>query len=130
MSAAWICSGCRPPFGGGAEFLTPGETQCHDCLVSSGGTLVAAFYGMAIVSKLRQFAGRRVTRRLYRSMPWIGSVLAIVTLGKAVRRKGFIGGTVDTALDFIPFVGGVKNVAEMRRGRDFIPDRTIAPRGK
>ncbi len=57
-------------------------------------------------------------------MPWIGSVLAIVTLGKAVRRKGLVGGTVDTALDFIPFVGGVKNLAEMGRGRDLIPDKT------
>ena len=78
---------------------------------------------MAIVTKLRQFAARRVTRRVYRSVPWIGSVLAAVTLGKAVRRKGLIGGTVHTALDFIPFVGGVKNVVEVGRGRDFIPDR-------
>ncbi len=56
-------------------------------------------------------------------MPWIGGVLALVTLGKAVRRKGVIGGTVDTALDFIPFLGGVKNLTEMGRGRDFIPDK-------
>ena len=31
---------------------------------------------------------------------------------------------MDTALDFIPFVGGVKNAAEVVRGRDFIRDRT------
>jgi hypothetical protein len=34
-----------------------------------------------------------------------------------------LGGTVDTALDFIPFVGGAKNAAEIYRGRDFIADR-------
>jgi hypothetical protein len=67
-----------------------------------------------------------MTRRLYRSMPWIGGVLALITVGKAVQRKGLIGGTVDTALDFIPFVSGVKNLVEAGRGRDFIPDK---PRG-
>jgi putative toxin of predicted polymorphic toxin system len=78
---------------------------------------------MGIRKQLSQYAGRRITRRLYRTMPWIGGVLAILTLGKAVRRKGVIGGTVDTALDFIPFVGGAKNLAEMGRGRDLIPDK-------
>jgi hypothetical protein len=78
---------------------------------------------MGIGRQLRQYAGRRITRRLYRSMPWIGGMLALVTLGQAVRRKGLIGGTVNTALDFIPFVGGVKNLAEAGRGRDFIPDK-------
>ena len=35
-----------------------------------------------------------------------------------------LGSLADTALDFIPFVGGVKNAAEAVRGRDFIPDRS------
>ena len=78
---------------------------------------------MGIRKQLSQYASRRMTRRLYRSMPWIGGVLALMTLGGAVRRKGLIGGTVDVALDFVPFVGGVKNLAEARRGRDFIPDK-------
>jgi putative toxin of predicted polymorphic toxin system len=80
---------------------------------------------MGIRKQLSRYASRRITRRLYRTMPWIGSVLAIVTLGKAVRRKGLVGGTVDTALDFIPFVGGVKNLAELGRGRDLIPDKSV-----
>ena len=33
------------------------------------------------------------------------------------------GVPLDTALDFIPFVGGLKNAAEVARGRDFIRDR-------
>jgi hypothetical protein len=64
-----------------------------------------------------------MTRRLYRSMPWIGSIIALVTIGRAIRRKGVFGGTVDTALDFVPFVGGAKNMAEVARGRDFFPDK-------
>jgi len=78
---------------------------------------------MGITRQLRKYAGRRITRRLYRSVPWIGGVLALITVGKAVQRKGLIGGTVDTALDFIPFVSGVKNLVEAGRGRDFIPDK-------
>ena len=42
---------------------------------------------------------------------------------RALRRKGVFRGTMDTALNFIPFVGGAKNVAEAVRGRDFFPDR-------
>jgi hypothetical protein len=34
-----------------------------------------------------------------------------------------VGGTLHTTLDFIPFVGGLKTLAELARGRDFFPDR-------
>jgi putative toxin of predicted polymorphic toxin system len=78
---------------------------------------------MAISTQVKQYASRRLTRRLYRSMPWIGGVVALATIGAAIRRKGFFGGTLDTALDFIPFVGGAKNFAEAARGRDFIRDK-------
>jgi hypothetical protein len=69
-----------------------------------------------------------MTRRIYRSMPWIGGLIALVTVGRAMRRKGFFGGAVDTALDFTPFIGPVKNMAEVGRGRDFIPDRPAPTR--
>ena len=69
-----------------------------------------------------------MTRRLYRSVPWIGALIALVTIGRAMRRKGFLGGAVDTVLDFIPFVGTAKNMAEVSRGRDFIRDRVTPAR--
>jgi hypothetical protein len=80
---------------------------------------------MAVTEQLRQYATRRATKRLYRAMPWIGGVLAIATLGAAIRRKGLLGGTMNTVLDFIPYVGGAKNLAEVARGRDFIRDRRM-----
>ena len=86
------------------------------------GTPLATSTGMSIRRQLLQFGQRRVTRRLLRAAPWIGSVLALATLGAAIRRKGALRGTVDTALDFTPVVGGIKNVAEVMRGRDFIGD--------
>jgi hypothetical protein len=64
-----------------------------------------------------------MARRLLRSAPWVGAVVALATLGASMRRKGAVGGVVDTALDFVPFVGGLKNAAEAMRGRDFIRDR-------
>jgi hypothetical protein len=81
--------------------------------------------GMTMTRQLRQYAGRKVTRRLMRSVPWIGGILALATLGSAIRRKGFLGGSLDTALDMIPFVGSAKNLAEAGRGRDFIRDRRL-----
>jgi hypothetical protein len=47
----------------------------------------------------------------------------LLTLGGAIRRKGWVGGALDTALDFTPVVGTMKNMAEVGRGRDFIRDR-------
>ena len=76
-----------------------------------------------------QYGQRRVTRKLVRAIPCLGAAIAAATLVRAIRRKGMFGGTVDTALDFIPFVGGAKNAAEIVRGRDFIADkRGIATR--
>jgi hypothetical protein len=94
--------------------------------IAGRGRNFAPCDGMAISTQLSQYAGRRITRRLMRSMPWIGGVLALAMVGSAIRRKGVLGGTVDTALDFIPFVGGMKNLAEAARGRDFIPSRIPA----
>jgi len=70
-----------------------------------------------------QYGQRRVARKLSRSLPWIGGLLALATVGAAMRQKGFFRGALDAALDFTPFVGGVKNVAEIARGRDFIRDK-------
>jgi hypothetical protein len=78
---------------------------------------------MSIRQQLVQYGQRRVSRRLLRAAPWVGGLVALLTLRAAVRRKGAIRGTVDTALDFTPVVGGIKNMAEVMRGRDFLGDR-------
>ena len=78
---------------------------------------------MGMGKQIGQFARRRATRRLSRALPWVGGVVAVATLGGAIKRKGWFGGTLDTALDFTPVVGTLKNLAEVRRGRDFISDR-------
>ena len=81
---------------------------------------------MGMSRQLQQYASRKATRRLTRAIPWLGAAIALATLGSAIRRKGLFGGSLDTALDFTPVVGSIKNLAEAGRGRDFIKDR--APR--
>jgi len=76
-----------------------------------------------VTRQLRQYAGRKMARRLTRAVPWLGGAVALLTVGAAIRRKGLLGGSVDTALDMIPFVGGAKNLVEVGRGRDFIRDK-------
>ena len=78
---------------------------------------------MARTRQLSNYAGRKIARRLTRSIPWIGALIALATLGRAIRRKGLVRGAVHSGLDAIPYVGGAKNLAELARGRDFFPDR-------
>ena len=80
---------------------------------------------MTVASQLSQYARGRLTRRLSRSMPWIGAVVALAAIGAAIRRKGLVGGAIDTALDATPGIGAVKNVFEAMRGRDFIKDKRV-----
>lgn len=78
---------------------------------------------MANTRPVANYAGRKIARRLTRSIPWIGAALALLTLASAIRRNGFVRGAIHSGLDAIPFVGGAKNLAELARGRDFLPDR-------
>ena len=81
---------------------------------------------MTLTQQVLQYARGRLIRRLSRSMPWIGAVVALAAIGTAVRRKGFFGGALDTALDATPGVGALKNTVEAIRGRDFIKDKRVA----
>ena len=78
---------------------------------------------MAMRSSLMRWGGLRLSRRLSRSLPWIGSAVALATVAATMRRKGVVRGSVDTGLNAIPFVGALKAVVETIRGRDFFPDR-------
>jgi hypothetical protein len=84
---------------------------------------------MAVTKQVAQYARGRVIRRVSRSMPWIGAAIAVLTVGAAIRRKGPLGGVLDTALDAMPGVGAVKNAFEAMRGRDFIKDKTSRVKG-
>ena len=61
-------------------------------------------------------------------MPYIGTAIAVATVVATVRRKGLVGGSLDTGLNAMPIVGAVKNALEVMRGRDFFPDRAARQR--
>ena len=88
---------------------------------------ICFFSGMTRTRQVRNYAGRKLARRLTRSIPYLGAAIALITLGSAIRRKGVIRGAIHSALDAIPFVGGAKNLAEAVRGRDFLADK-VSPR--
>ena len=78
---------------------------------------------MATTDRLVRWGGRRLSRRVTRSLPWIGTAIALATIGSTIKRKGLFRGAMDTGLDAVPFLGTAKNVVEVVRGRDFFPDR-------
>ena len=78
---------------------------------------------MSIGQKLTRWGGARVSRRLRRSIPILGTAIAVATIVSTVRRKGVVSGTLDTGLNAVPLVGALKNAVEILRGRDFFPDR-------
>jgi hypothetical protein len=71
----------------------------------------------------------RLSKRLRRSVPIIGTAIAVATVVATVRRKGLVSGSLDTGLNAMPLVGAIKNAVEMMRGRDFFPDRAPAATG-
>jgi hypothetical protein len=83
---------------------------------------------MATTDRLVRWGGARLSRRLSRSVPWIGGAIALATVVTTMKRKGFFGGLMDTGLNAVPFVGAAKNTVELVRGRDFFPDREIVGR--
>jgi hypothetical protein len=81
---------------------------------------------MAKTKQLQSYAARKLARRMTRSIPYIGALIALATLGSAIRRKGVVRGAIHSGLDAIPFLGGAKNLAEAARGRDFLKDKEVA----
>jgi hypothetical protein len=76
-----------------------------------------------MTQRVARWGGARLSRRLSRSLPWVGGAIALATVASTMRKKGVISGALDTGLNAVPLVGAAKNVLEVARGRDFFPDR-------
>ncbi len=81
---------------------------------------------MTTTDRLVRWGGARLSRRMVRAAPWIGTAIALATVAATMKRKGVLRGAADTSLNAIPFVGAAKNAIEFARGRDFFPDRMPA----
>ena len=84
---------------------------------------------MSMSNRVARYGGMRLSKRLRRSVPIIGTAIAVATVVSTVRRKGLVSGSLDTGLNAMPLVGILKNAIEVVRGRDFFPDRAPAAVG-
>ena len=76
----------------------------------------------SIKRKVVEAGSWTLARRIGRSIPYVGSALAIGMVGYDVKKKGLIKGVLNSGLDAIPIVGLVKNGVEFFTG-DFFPDK-------
>jgi hypothetical protein len=72
--------------------------------------------------KVTEAGGWYVARRVGRSIPYVGTVIAISMIGFDIKRKGVLYGVLNSGLDAIPFVGAGKNAIEFFTG-DLLPDK-------
>jgi hypothetical protein len=66
--------------------------------------------------------GWMAARRIAKSVPYVGTVMAIGFVGYDIKQKGFVKGVINSGLDAIPFVGAGKNIIEFFTG-DLLPDK-------
>jgi len=72
--------------------------------------------------KLMHAGGWQIAKRVAKTIPFGGTVVAVALVGSDIKNKGFLRGVVNSGLDAIPFVGLAKNGVELFTG-DFIPDK-------
>lgn len=76
----------------------------------------------SLTRKLVHAGGWSLARRAAKSIPYLGSAMAIGLVGLDIKRKGVVNGLLNTGIDAIPFVGTGKNIVELFTG-DFFPDK-------
>jgi hypothetical protein len=74
--------------------------------------------------KLIEAGSWKVARRVAKSIPYVGTAVAIGLVGYDIKKKGVVKGVLNSGLDAIPFVGLGKNVIEFFTG-DLLPDKTV-----
>lgn len=79
----------------------------------------------SLTRKAAHAGGWMVAKRVAKSIPYVGTVMAIGLVGYDVKRKGVVKGVLNAGIDAIPFVGAAKNVVEFFTG-DLLPDKTPA----
>lgn len=72
--------------------------------------------------KVVEAGGWQVVRRVGKSIPVVGTVLAIGFLGYDIKKKGVVKGVINSGLDAVPIVGTGKNIVEFFTG-DFLSDK-------
>ncbi len=72
--------------------------------------------------KIVHAGGWTIAKRVAKSIPYVGSAMAIGLVGYDIKKKGVVKGVLNSGIDAIPFVGMGKNIVEFFTG-DFFPDK-------
>lgn len=83
----------------------------------------------SIKRKLIHAGGWQVAKRIAKSVPYVGTAMAIGLVGYDIKNKGVVKGVLNAGLDAIPFVGAGKNILEFFTG-DLLPDKQVGNQKK
>jgi len=75
--------------------------------------------------KVAEVGGWALTKRVAKTIPYVGTAFAIGLVGYDIKRKGVVKGILNSGIDAIPFVGLGKNAIEFFTG-DFFPDKDVS----
>jgi hypothetical protein len=75
--------------------------------------------------KAAEAGGWMLAKRVAKSIPYVGTGMAIAFVGYVIKRKGLVKGVLNSGIDAIPFVGTGKNIIEYFTG-DFFPDKNAS----
>ena len=76
----------------------------------------------SLTRKLAEAGSWKLARRMGKSIPYVGTAMAVGMVGYDIKKKGVVYGVINSGLDAIPFVGLGKNVIEFFTG-DLLPDK-------
>jgi hypothetical protein len=75
-----------------------------------------------MIRRMTRAGGMRLARKAAKTVPLIGTAVAIGLIGYEVKKKGLWRGIASSALDATPVVGTAKNAIEILTG-DWFRDR-------
>lgn len=78
-----------------------------------------------LTRKMAEAGSWKVARRVAKSIPYVGTAMTLGLIGYDIKKKGVVGGILNSGIDAIPFVGLAKNAVEFFTG-DIFPDKPAA----
>jgi hypothetical protein len=77
---------------------------------------------MGVLRHIIRAGGYRIAMKAAKTVPLVGTAVAVGLIGYEIRKKGIARGLVNTALDATPVVGLIKNTIEIFTG-DWLADK-------
>jgi hypothetical protein len=77
---------------------------------------------MGVLRRIIRAGGYRIAMKAAKTVPLVGTAVAVGLIGYEIRKKGIARGLVNTALDATPVVGLIKNTIEIFTG-DWLADK-------